>query len=747
MKRFISLILVLILLTASLPCAASGNSDTRFGVLKAFDIMQGYENGDLGLDRYVTRAEFTKMTIAASQYRNAVAATLSVSPFPDVTFKMWHAPYVYIGVSNNLLAGYKDGTFKPDNHVLYEEAVTILLRLLGYQDSEFAYSWPVGQISMAEKIGLCDNVSAFVGQPLTRDQVSHLFYNLLTSDAKTQSGSASYVSLLDQSVMSDTVLISSYLQSDAVKKGYVNTSAGLYEVADDFDYSLVGLKGDAVIKDKKMIAFIPESSDKTVYNVFSVSGNNLILFKDGRISDYKLDNDEILYYDGTKTTVSAMLHSFSPGDVIEIHYDENREVEYVTYSETSLTGPVVIKSADWYTSAGINQNASVVRNGEISGMDALELYDVIYYSKELQNVWATDNKITGVYSDAFPNTDQVSQVQVSGSIYDLNSVEAFKKLSSGGVCQLGDIVTLLLDRDGRVADVLTGNDQSGEITGFMLYGGLGQFTNSKNETYSSPYVTILKSDGTTEEYESRQNYSENYKGAMVDLSFQDSKAVLTEATGESVYGTFDNKKKTFGSLSFDQSIEIVDIVRGDLTSASVYTRIYPQRLDGIYIPASKVLYAKTNSSGKITALFLNNVSGDAFSYGLVTKAESQSGGMNVSGSYTYFDKSSLKSTRTSGKSFVVSAGSPVQIKNTSAGVEQMTRLSSLGTVTEASGVTMKINGKTYTYTNDISIYYFDGSEYQSVPFERLCELIKTKSVTSYSERTDDIAKIRVIVIK
>ena len=144
MKKIISLIVAVTLILGCVSIYAD-EINTRFGVLKAFGIREGYADGSMGLDRLVTRAEFTKMAIAASSYRTSVTSSLAVSPFPDVTYDKWHAPYVYLGVTNGLLTGYKDGTFKPENTVLYEEGCAILLRLLGYPDSEFAYSWPAGQ--------------------------------------------------------------------------------------------------------------------------------------------------------------------------------------------------------------------------------------------------------------------------------------------------------------------------------------------------------------------------------------------------------------------------------------------------------------------------------------------------------------------------------------------------------------------------------------------------------------------------
>lgn len=744
MKKVISILLVVVLSLGCIACA--DESDTRFGVLKAFGIMEGDGNGNLNLDKYVTRAEFTKMAVAASQYRNAVASTLSVSPFPDVTYKMWHAPYVYVGVSNGILQGYKDGTFKPDGNVLYEEAATILLRLLGYQDSEFAYSWPTGQIGMAERIGLCDDVFGFAGQALTRNQVSHMFYNLL--DSQTKQG-IDYTASLEHSVLKDVVITASHLQEDTLEKGYVKTTAGVYQVSDSFDYSHVGSKGDAVIKNKMIVSFIPDNTFKTVYNVYSVSGQNLILFKNGSVSDYKLKGSEILYYDGMKTTVSAMIQSFAPGDIIELHSDSTGKLQYVTYSENTLEGPIVIKSDNWYKNTGLTDNAFVVKNGQTTTLSSLENYDVVYYSAELQTVWASGKKVSGIYEEALPNADQISQIKLSGVTYNIDSVDAFIKLSSGGIFKQGDSVTLLLDRDGNVCDVISPDDSREELIAYMLSGGSKEYTNPDGNSYSSYYVTLLKPDGTTLEYESTMNYANYCKDTVVKVTFKNGKASLTQVSANGdIWGKVSASNYKIGADAVDKDVKIVDVVKGSTFADAVYKRIYLQRIDGITISAQDVLFVGKNAKGEITTLFLDNLTGDAYSYGIVTKAQSSSGSMNVSGSYTYFDKSRKMSVNTSGKSFTVYAGSPVQIKNTKMGVENMKKIESAGSVTNIENGFITASGKTYLASDEVAIYNYVGTDYQAITEEELKNLLGKKTVTAYTENVNSKSpRIRVIVAK
>ena len=57
--------------------------------------------------------------------------------FPDVKPSHWAAAYINMAAKGkNIIAGYADGLFHPDRTVTVGQAVTILLRMLGYKDED-----------------------------------------------------------------------------------------------------------------------------------------------------------------------------------------------------------------------------------------------------------------------------------------------------------------------------------------------------------------------------------------------------------------------------------------------------------------------------------------------------------------------------------------------------------------------------------------------------------------------------------
>ena len=218
-KRILSLLAALALaLSLAAPAALAADGDTMLETIRVLGILSGDENGNLNLSAPVTRAEFTKMMTAASVYKDSVG-TGTASLFTDVKSGHWAGGYIKLAVEQGWFTGYVDGSFRPDNTITLEEACTALLRLLGYDASTLAGSFPDAQLSKAKAVGLLDDLSAVQGQTLTRQDCVTLFYNLLT--AQNSTGTV-YGTTLGYTVTNGEVDYATLVSSDT-KGPYVST--------------------------------------------------------------------------------------------------------------------------------------------------------------------------------------------------------------------------------------------------------------------------------------------------------------------------------------------------------------------------------------------------------------------------------------------------------------------------------------------------------------------------------------------
>lgn len=491
----------LAVLTAALmllsPAFAAGQG--RIDLLQKLNVINGYTDGSLRLENPVTRAEFTKMAVAISPYRDQVASNISVSPFVDVTHKHWAAPYIHLAVTNKLVAGYKDATFRPDNNVTYEEVITVALRILGYTDDEFQASWPYGQLGVAQNIGLTDGFSAEIGYPMTRGDVARIFYNLLTTSKK--GSQTDYIETLNYKITEDVILIATADEDSSVGAGKIYTSAGTYRIEPSFDTSLTGQKGDILTDGDRLILFLPAYGSGEAYNVYSVFGEDIVLFKDGEISGFKLDNQTTLYYKTTKSTVRELIPKINPGDMMVIFWDQSSTVDYAMLKSGNILGPVTISDATPLSSLSIGENPSVIRDGAPSSLSVIQKYDVVYYTGELNTLWVYSKKITGVFEKALPSREQVSQITVSGVTYNLSTIEAVTAMGTGGWAKINDTVTLLLGRDGSVVDVISPNEA--DVERYVVYSVVG----SNVIVYRNGNMFALDVDKDTAAYLGSRQYT------------------------------------------------------------------------------------------------------------------------------------------------------------------------------------------------------------------------------------------------
>jgi len=182
-KRILSNALAVMLLIAILPAviAANFNDVTDGNMRKAVEMLN-----NLGVisatDKFnpsgeLSRAQFCVMAVRLSGID--VEPHKSYTIFPDVRSNHWAHGYVNAAVSSDFghFAPLPDGTFAPDRAITYYEAITILVKMLGYDDDNMRHNWPRSYLTRATTIGLTKGVP--VTEILSRGQGALLFYNLL----------------------------------------------------------------------------------------------------------------------------------------------------------------------------------------------------------------------------------------------------------------------------------------------------------------------------------------------------------------------------------------------------------------------------------------------------------------------------------------------------------------------------------------------------------------------------------------
>ena len=148
------------------------------GILKEAGIFLGDEKGNFNPNNVMTRAEAATLLVRVFLGDNV--ASSGRSSFKDVSTKHWASPYIEAAVSGGMINGYGDGRFGPGDALTYNQAVTLLIRCIGYEDIAQIYGgWPYGYIDLAEVLGVTENTIFLGDEPVRRSTVAVLVFNTL----------------------------------------------------------------------------------------------------------------------------------------------------------------------------------------------------------------------------------------------------------------------------------------------------------------------------------------------------------------------------------------------------------------------------------------------------------------------------------------------------------------------------------------------------------------------------------------
>ena len=106
------------------------------GYLVKYDVINGYNDGTFRPEDNVTRAEFVTMAVRYYEIFNEVKKTGYTVKYTDVSSSYW--AYTDIAFAKNIgwLNGYADGTFKGDNNITRAEVVTVTNHATGRTPDE-----------------------------------------------------------------------------------------------------------------------------------------------------------------------------------------------------------------------------------------------------------------------------------------------------------------------------------------------------------------------------------------------------------------------------------------------------------------------------------------------------------------------------------------------------------------------------------------------------------------------------------
>jgi hypothetical protein len=516
--------------------------------------------------------------------------------FRDVRADHWARGYINIAVSGEkkIIAG-SGGYFMPDENITYAQAVTILMRMLGYTDADAGMMWPDGYMSLAYDAGLTEGIASSWTAPITRAQAAHLFYNLLGTPKK---GGGIYISSLGNA-SGNVVIMELGVRADDGTANAIRTSQGIFKTAGGVvPPCILGLRGTLLTNASgKALTFLPDKNVKTI----TASRTDSAWIMDSGGVRYDVDPEVPAYTTSESGKYGGMFMDIAAGTRVTLFYSPDGKVDGVYINTSKADGAVVagangaVGSFGWLT--GGDTGYTILKNGAPATLSDIKQYDVVTYDRAARILHVNDFKLTGCYENCWPSMSSPSRIKVMGHEFTVlpSAMESLAQY------KLGQVITLLLTADNQVAG-------AAGVAGSTAVGIV-----RTNITASEATVDLLNGLTLSGDPGLTDSTVGQYAGQLVTVSSHaPGRISLSRLVGSGASGDLDLTKLTLGTVPISPAVKIFERV-----GAGHVAQISLSDLTQEKISVSKVVYARKDYAGRIDLLLLNDVTGDRYVYGFL----------------------------------------------------------------------------------------------------------------------------------
>lgn len=611
MKRFWSFLLAAVLASSLLVVPAGAAGVTRFSdvtdrntimaveSLRLMGVLDGYGDNTFRPNAALNRAQFCKMAVYAMNGEEELGLYNTVTIFQDAKPSHWASAYINMASRKGVIAGYPDGKFHPERSVTVGQAVTILLRMLGYKDEDIGGVWPASFMAVGATVGLTDGVGTNGNATLTRGQAAQLFLNLLRADMKE---GGSYLSSLKATVLENQVLVTSSATGPDGLETAMKLASGeaVYQMASGkaSNGALNGLRGSLVLnKSGKVLTFVPDAMGVQMTITLANAKASQIVDVSG--ATYTVTGKTQTYYNGEERPWSEVFSWVSAGSTVTLYLNAAGGADYIFVGGGSEANAAVIvyengSTAGFADLTGGSTNYKLYKNGAEALAKDMRRYDVVTYSTTTNAIRVCDTRVSGFYESCSPNPDEPAEITVLGHSFKVlpTAQETISKFKPG------DQMTLLLTEDNQVAGAVA----------------------ARGDVAPNNMVGIAKIDGTSATVELLcgisvsgqvdRNNADQLDGQLVRVSSSSKGMLNISRLSGGATGDLDVAARTMGSgtkLAGNVMVFKVGVDGAQAISLSQLTK-------GI-IPAGEIGYARKNWKGEVDLIVIGSSVGSVFYYG------------------------------------------------------------------------------------------------------------------------------------
>ncbi len=166
----------------------STNYRAAIEALEEKGVIEGYSDGTFKPLMGINRAEFLKIVLEAK----GGSYVTGDNCFPDVQ-EEWFAPYICRAKAQNIINGYPDGTFKPENQINVVEASKIMALAFGVEVQNEGGEWYAPYMRALEYSDAIPTTVSGLDNQMKRGEMAEILWRL--TEEKTDQPSKSYMNV------------------------------------------------------------------------------------------------------------------------------------------------------------------------------------------------------------------------------------------------------------------------------------------------------------------------------------------------------------------------------------------------------------------------------------------------------------------------------------------------------------------------------------------------------------------------
>jgi len=495
----------------------------RLDFMKKIGVLEDISESDISENRYITRGEFAHFAVGLygdiyDSYMN------SDTVYNDVDEELKYAKEINLLHSLDIVSGYDNQTYMPENNISINEVAKILTSIMGYTTiAEMEGGYPGGYIKAAYECSLFDGIDAVdFSQSLTISHLITIMFNALEATplvfAKFVGNNMELLKSEDDTLLSqyfdiyqdtgvvngnnqtcllgkrkagvDSVLIddSEFYDPNNITENYLGYNIDFYYKSDENENEIVWLEPNKKSKITKLLSDEISAEDTTSYSIGYYVGS--------RSKHLELKDDVSVIYNGIEYSgFTAELFKNVDGDFTAISWDGGTEIdvlivndyEYYIIDKVDSVNALILDKFNRKINLEENIEDVIIVNesGEPVSLEDLKEWDGLAYQKSIdgehQKLIVLKKHVEGTVDSYRTSSDEdnLGVVTVDGLEYKIsknyaeNAIVNVYPISSISTSRVGyfvmdmnnKIILIDMNRDeysyGILKKIILGDDQEG----------------------------------------------------------------------------------------------------------------------------------------------------------------------------------------------------------------------------------------------------------------------------------------------